>query len=578
MLSAAVQPFPRTIARDRRLPQHQIAQPAQPLSPRELTSRIKHASATELLHLHTTHQQLLDEVHISAFLNRLATCSSIHSRPGHYTAEHRQRQKQQQRRLNNQKRHSGLQHDHEQQLLLALLQDVQHLIPTMRHRAAASILWALAKLRQVLLPPELLEQLLDHVHKQLGFSSFEPRQLCIMAYALLQLQARGVCGSSSSSRRKSRGQQQHVLDARLLDDLYAALGHCLHLCSAHDVAQAIYTLAQLQHVPPAGWLEAWLQRAQQVLPQCTPQGLANSAYGLATALHLAGALAEDGGSGGSSGCSGSALYGSDADRKQGSGSASSEAGSSGRSSGISSLDSLLQQQQQQQHTTVGSSDSSRCLPQMAATARHQPGQQALLAAAREWLQHCMQVAVLHLPALQPGELYGQLLWACGKLRCALPQPAERHILARAEALLPACDAQHLAAALYCYARLQLQPSSSWLDSLWRQVEWHWDSFQPIDVSQLLWAAAALQLAVPQRLEGRLRAALCRMFAAGPRVVHVGFMVSAMRSMVALGVALDRRFWIRFQGSVAAQVQMFRAPEYADVLWALAVGHKEVDVR
>jgi hypothetical protein len=301
----------------------------------------------------------------------------------------------------------------------------------------------------LLLPLLLLLQRAAH---GLGFASFEPRQLCIIAYAITQLGPAQLglhtptTPSSSSSSSSDVCQQLYGPD--LLDDLFTAIAAGFDRCSAHDTAQAVYALAKLRHVPPAGWLAAWLQRAQQLLPQFSSQGLANAAYGLAAVMWRAGQL--------------------------------TRAPSSSEGQGVA-----YQQQQQQ-----------------------------LLAAARRWLQACLRVSLLHLPLLHPGELFGQLLWAAGKLRCPLPQPAGHHILAKTQTLLAACDAAHLSSALYCFARLQQSPSEAWLGVFWQRVGDEFQGFSDQQLSRLLWAAAALQLQLPGWIAWRLRLRVRQLVAAG----------------------------------------------------------------
>jgi hypothetical protein len=355
------------------------------------------------------------------------------------------------------------QEEEQQQLLLsALLEDLQQLIPSMRPRAVASCLWALSKLHQQQQQPlELLQLLLHRAAHELGFSSFEPRQLCIIAYALVQLQPQSAMhrasNHSSSSSRGGGGYQ--LYGPELLEHLFTAIAAGFGSCSAHDLAQAMYAVARLRHVPPSGWLAAWLQRAHQLLPRFTSQGLANAAYGLSAVMWRAGLLTR----------------------------ASSSSSSDGQA--------VSPQQQQQQ--------------------------QQLLAAARRWLQACLRVSLLHLPLLQPSELFGELLWAAGKLRCPLPQPAGHHILLKTQTLLPACNAAHLSAALYCFARLRQAPTQSWLQVYWQRVGEVVEGLSALHLSRLLWAAAALELQLPGSLTWRLRLRLKRLMAAAGGVRHVG---------------------------------------------------------
>jgi hypothetical protein len=327
----------------------------------------------------------------------------------------------------------------------------------MRPRAVANCLWALSKL-QLKLPQQLLQMLLHRASCELGFSRFEPRQLCIVAYALVQLQEQGLFSvtNNSSSSSSSSGRDQ-LYSPVLLDDMFTALGAGLSNCSAHDMAQAVYALARLRHVPPQGWLAAWLQRAQQLLPQFTAQGLANAAYGLAAVMWQAGYIIAPNNS--------------------------------------------------------SSSDSSRGLTL--------PQQQHLLAAARVWLQACLRVSLLHLPFLQPSELFGQLLWAAGKLRCALPQPAGHHLLLKTQALLPECDAAHLSIALYCFAVLGQTPTQTWLQCFWQRVRQELLQFSALHVSRMLWSAEVLQLQLPEGLGWRLQQRVERMVAHAGEVKHIG---------------------------------------------------------
>jgi hypothetical protein len=450
--------------------------PGHALSAQELTKRIKHASAAELLQLHSSKRQALDDIHVSAFLGRLASVTGSSSDwPGPRQSASWQTQQQQQQlqhdscRVQPTSPQQGWQQQQQQyqlqQHLAALLTDLQRLIPAMRPRAVASCLWAISKLQlQQLQPPQqLLQMLLHRASHKLGFSSFEPRQLCIIAYALVQLQERGLYSITNNSSSSSSGDQLHC--PGLLDDLYTALGAGLSSCSAHDLAQAVYALARLQHVPPPGWLPAWLQRAQQLLPQFTAQGLANAAYGLAAVMWQSGHV----------------------------------------TAANSSSDS--------RH----SSDSSRGL----AAPHHQQQQQQLLAAARSWLQACIRVSLLHFPFLQPSELFGQLLWATGKLRCPLPQPAGHHLLLKTQALLPACDAAHLSLALYSFAVLRQTPTHAWLRCYWQRVGQELPGFSALHLSRMLWSSEVLKLQLPEGLGWRLVQRVKRMVAHSGEVKHLG---------------------------------------------------------
>jgi hypothetical protein len=461
-------------------PQHQTWQqrnvyqpPGQALSAQELTKRIKHASAAELLQLHSRNRQALDDIHVSAFLSRLANLSGSSSGwPGTRQSSSWQQQQHESFRVQPTSPQQGWQQQQQQhlqlqqQLLAALLTDLQRLIPAMRPRAVASCLWALSKL-QLQPPPQLLQMLLHRASHELGFSSFEPRQLCIIAYALVQLQEQGLYSVKPKRSSSSRGQ---LYGPGLLDDLYTALGAGLSSCSAHDIAQAVYALARLQHVPPPGWLAAWLQHAQQLLPQFTAQGLANAAYGLAAVMWQAG------------------------------------------------------------HVTVANSSSSSGSSRSTRALTVPQQQQQLLAAARAWLQACLRVSLLHLPFLQPSELFGQLLWAAGKLRCPLPQPAGHHLLLKTQTLLPACNAAHLSLALYSFAGLHQTPTQSWLRCYWQRVGHELAGFSALHLARMLWAAEVLKLQLPEGLGWRLQQRVKRMVAHAGEVKHLGRWRLAARLM------------------------------------------------
>lgn len=431
---------------------------------------------------------------------------------------------------------------HQQSLLSALLQDLHQHLPSMRPRTVASILWALAKLqpqqaqpgqaaphrRQPRLAPVLRQKILQVVplllhraHQQLGFEAFEARQLCYIAYALTRLQ--------QQQRRRDRrscttGQQQQQWDAGMLNDLYAALGPKLQTCSAQDAAQAVYTMAQLQQVPPAGWLVQWLSRAHQLLPRFKAQGLANSAYGLARVLELSGQLP------------GQDTWATNS--------------SSNNSNGLSAVE-----QDQLQDTSC--------------TARS-----AVATSAVQWLQACLRVSVLHLQNMQPAELYGMVLWACGKLKCPIPNPAKQHILARGQKLLAACDTQQLATALYCFALLQEQPTQLWLEEFWSRFKQKLGQFQGLGLAKLLWSASQLQLQLPLELIPQLQYRVCSQVDRS----NVGCMVSALHSMVVLKLRLQERYLLRVQAVVLLRLQQFSGRDFSMMLWALAVAKVKVDGR
>lgn len=431
---------------------------------------------------------------------------------------------------------------HQQLLLSLLLDDLQQHIPSMRPRAVSSILWALAKLETIgthqqqqphTAAIELQQQMqqvvplmLHRAHQQLGFDSFEPRQLCSVAYALTRLhnhQYRGRSRGQRSSRGADRVQQQQQWEPGLLDDLYSALGEQLHCCSAQDAAQAVYTAAQLQYTPSAGWLDKWLHCAHWLLPKFTPQGLANSAYGLVRVMELSGQLM----------C---------------------------------------------QHRHRSSSSSREVVQQRLQEQGHDSGKlavpTALAAAAGRWLQACMRVSVLHLSHMQARELYGQLLWACGKLQCPPPQPAQHHILARSQALLVDCDTQQLATAVYCFALLQQQPPGPWPYLFWEQVTRKLNSFQGLGLAKLLWSMAQLQLQPPEQLLPKL---MQRVISQVDRS-SAGCLVSALYSMVVLGWQLPGRYLVRFQAAVLLQLAQFSSRDFSNMLWALATARVKVDGR
>lgn len=519
-------------------------------------SRIYHwrfINSVFLVHMHVCMQiyeanrHVLDDIHLSAFFGKLANTAGQLERSGFSHKQHRKQQKQQLAwHYQDEQQQPGLwelqqqmQHpwQHQQQLLSALLIDLHQHIPTMRPRAVSSILWALSKLQlfstdnqqqqqhlqrqqgDQAQPQEqqLIVQLL-HRAQQLGFSSFEPRQLSTMAYALIRFTSKQAT-TTSSSRARQQGQQLHFsCHSELLHGMYAALGSSLHCCTAHDAAQAIYAAAQLEFVPADDFLQQWLSRAHQLLPHFTPQGLANSAYGLVRVLELSGQLI------------------------------SSTAGSS-----EASADSL----------SVVLDGTQDCRPAA-----------VMATAAAHWLQRCMCVSVLRLPTMQPGELYGQLLWACGKLRCSPPEPAYHSILAHSRSLLAHCDTQQLATALYCFALLQQQPPGFWINYFWDHVARNLTKFQGLAMAKMLWAAAQLQLQPPAQLLPLLL----------QRVTHLvdksnaGCLVSVLYSMVCLGLQLSPRYLVRFQSAVVLQVQRFSSRDYSNMLWALATARVKVDER
>ncbi|KAF8056252.1 PPI1 [Scenedesmus sp. PABB004] len=504
-----------------------------------LTSRIKHAgSVAELACLHAAHRGEWDDVALSAFLGRLAHIAGDAGRRRWGRAaeqqelqqEQEQEQEQQQQeqswgpaaaarqRLSDQLAGSP---GGQQQLVAALREDLQALAPRMRPRALSATLWALARLAPAAPPPRrLVAALLARARHGLGFAAFEPRQLCLIAFALTQLQPPGdgdggdggggggdaweaqhgdVAGEAQGAAPPQQRRARPRWDGALLDELFCALGEGLPACGAQDAAQAVLCLARLRHAPPRGWLAAWLARATALLPRFSGQGLANAAYGLARAVELSGTPPQQQGGGGGGGAT--------------------EAG-----------------------------------------------------AARAWLQGAVRVAALHLPALQPRELLGQLLLACGRLGAELPQPAAAHVLARARGMLRECDAQHLALALYVFALLRAAPPPDWVSAYWRALWAAAGGLQPLDLCQLLWAARRLALPLPRPLARRLQRRLLAT-AGGARA---GQLVSALHSCAGLGLRLPPRFLARMQGALLARLPEFGPRDHAGLLVALAAARAAPD--
>lgn len=558
------------------------------LSASDLAKRIKAANSTvELLQLHAANRDRLDSMHYAALFSKLVQAVQLSSTLTVKThSQHEQQLLPQQQQLYQQQQQSQV---HVQQLLQLLLAELPHVINQMQPGPLSAVLRALVKL-QLQPQPQLLLALLYRAHKGLGFSAFGSRELCTVAHALVDLQpvdlpwtATGAAavqtgkGSAAHSadqllyvqqQSNSRPEQPNSTttncasssssswDPLLVQELFYALGCSLPRCNAQDAAQSLLAVARLRYVPSEAWLQVWLQRATQLLPQFSPQGLANAAYGLARALQSRGGVP----------CR-STLDQAQANRDAlGADSSSSRSGGAVRTSAQP-----LQQPPLQQS--------------------------ALLAAAHTWLQSCLRVAVLHTQSLKPQELIGQLLWAAGKLSCTPPEPARHHLLTAAESMLASCDARHLSASLYAFALLDHMPDAAVARVLWSALSKQVSNLGPRDLDEILWAAGKLRLQPPAAVREQLQQQALLLLGGkhaqtsaqplqlagmqgkqgfgqqGPR--HV---VGVLRGMAKMGWQLQEKYLVRFQGAMLEQLDSCIPQDFANMLWALAVAGVKVEAR
>lgn len=561
-----------------------------PLSASSLTRRIKQSSSTlELLQLHAAHRDSLDSIHYAALFNKLVTAhQSEHGGIGDDAGG--LHHKQQQRLSHQWQEQLYQQHSpaaHRQQLLSVLLADLPYIIHSLQPGPLCVVLRALVKLH-VQPHPQLLLALLHHAHRVLGFRAFQPRELCTVAHALaelppLDLPWTGTLPSPPVAAASSSGLQQQHLDQQqqgqddagtaeqhplsvhsswdplLLQELFLALGSSLQHCNAQDAAQAVLAAARLRYAPSEAWLQLWLCRATQLLPQFTPQGLANAAYGLVRALQMRG----------EAGISSSWDL------------AAAPPGSPTSSRSSAQLVQQQHQQQQQSHP-----------------------QSALLGAARAWLQSCLQVSVLHASTLKPQELAGQLLWAAGKLSCSPPDPARHHLLASAQAMLPACDARHLCATLYAFALLGHRPDAAAARGFWWCLSHQVSNLGPRDLDEVLWAAGKLEMQPPGHVRDLLQQHALLLLVAGDQRAATAspggessagahpkqpqqqqrswqgsrHVVGVLRGMAALRWQLHEKYLVRFQGVLLELLEECKPQDYANTLWALAIAGSTLEAR
>ncbi len=605
------------------------------LSPRLLTRCIQRAcSCNELLCLYQKNREIIDDIHIVALFHRLAAGEGgggggLAAREGGAARSAArgtlpQQQQQQQPVDSSCTSEQGAAAEPASRLLLReLFIKTLGAVPCLRQRATSSILWSLSRLprpRRHDRPAHdaLVAALLLHASGDLGWSTFEPRQLCSIAAALVQLRP---CALPCPQQQQQQQQQQRnataaaadaaagdgggvalrshssQLDsaARLLaggmgahahppcwpawalDGLFAALGDVLPHCGPHDIAQAIFCMAALRCKPPTGWLAAWMLRARALLPVMPPPGLANAAYGLVRVLQQSGELP--------------VLqqqrqqYNRHRQQQQQqqqappqnvpprnhSGGTAAAAAAAGRGGGG------------KLGSTSGSSVNNRpplgdhqLNPKPTSNLNPNPSSNSssLLPEARAWLTACARVAVLHADVLQPRELIGQLLWSVGAAGATLPQPAGAHLMRRVGALLPSCDARHTAAALHCAALLHDRPSESWLTACWRQASLQLGSASARDVAQLLSAAAQLQLQLPARLCSRLQSRAGELAVRDPSAG-----VSCLASVLALRLKPHRSLLLRVQSAAATRPRSCTPRDVALLLQLLAdAGEEPVDVR
>jgi hypothetical protein len=515
------------------------------MSASSLTKRIKQASSTvELLQLHAAHRDRLDSIHYAALFSKLLQAAEYSTTVQQHQLYHQQHQDVhlQQWRLYQLQQHPQ---EHTQQLQQVLLADLPYIIRHLQPGPLCSVLRVLVKL-DVQLAPQLLQALLHQAQRGLGFSTFEPRELCTLAHALAELQPVQIPWSpqgaaAAASADSSTNGSSSSWDPVLLQELFYALGRSLPRCNAQDAAQALLAVARLRYAPSEAWLQVWLQRATQLLPHFSPQGLANAAYGLVRALQLRGDVESRG---------------------------SSDWAQQQPISGGSSSSSNLQQDSQQQQSS------------------------ALLAAAHAWLQSCLQVSVLHLSTLKPQELIGQLLWAAGKLSCSPPEPARHHLLTSAEAMLAVCDARHLCAALYAFALIAHRPEPAAAEVFWVGLRQQGSNLGPRDLDEVLWAAGKLQLQPPAAVREQLQQHALLLLGGKPGMsataAAVGskadgaqaprHVVGVLRGMVGLGWKLQEKYVVLFQGALLEQLDACVPQDYANALRALAVAGAEVESR
>lgn len=534
-----------------------------PPPPGVVTKWIKNASSTvELLQLHASYRGTLDGIHYAALFNKLLQTSPQQQQHQGRSLNNEQWLAQHQPLLQHQQRHPQ---QHRALLLQALLADLPGIVPSMQPGPLVVVLRALTKLHAAALPdPQLLQALLHHAHRNLGFQAFSPRELCTFAQALAELQpvdvpwttttaaARGATARLQQQQRSSEGatassslvnnsisSSRSCWDPVLLQDLFCALGLSLQHCNAQDTAQAVLAVAQLRYVPSEPWLQLWLVRANQLLPQFTPQGLSNAAYGLVRALQLMGQL---------------------------------------RSSSSSSYEWAVVMTTNSSTNTNSAQRPQQQLPQQHSQQQQEQEQEQseLLAGARSWLQSCLKVSVLHRTSFKQEELIGQLLWAAGTLSCTVPEPARHHLLTSAQALLPRCDARHLCAALYAFAMCGMTPDEAAARVLWSRLADQVLDISPGDLAQALWSAGKLQLQPPRRVRGVLQQQALALVAEqqSPR-----YLVGVLRGMVTLGWQLQDKYVVRFQGAFLEQLEGSCVPQdYANMLWALAAGGAKVEAR
>lgn len=87
-----------------------------------------------------------------------------------------------------------------------------------------------------------------------------PRELSILAWSSAK------CGLAS---------------AWLLDDLVLYTQRAMPGMDARQLSMVVWSLATMRYLPPMEWLEAFLDRSQELLVDCSPQGLANMLWALA---------------------------------------------------------------------------------------------------------------------------------------------------------------------------------------------------------------------------------------------------------------------------------------------------------
>eukprot|EP00775_Hariotina_reticulata_P000882 gene882-1204_t len=227
---------------------------------------------------------------------------------------------------------------------------------------------------------------------------------------------------------------RHCLDPIHLSALLTKLAKMYNTADSlerQDVL-AVYALGVLQQYPPDGWLLLWLRRAEQLLPQYTPQGFSNAAYGLAKLLATA-------------------LY------------SLAQMGQCPTDAWLANYWQALWPHISQTRSSSSSkaSNDSKCF-----AFGDQAVANVLWAAAR----------LQHLPGLT-GRDYANILW----------------VLAAAKAkLLPSFRPCHLAMALWALSRLSCQPSPLWLHSFWAASGPQLISFSVAELRATAVAVARLQ--------------------------------------------------------------------------------------